>query len=582
MKRMFSFLKPYRAAAFLALVLMFVELGVELIQPLLIARIINDGIMVREMQPVIYWGSILTGLALFAFAGGIVNSFAASHVSQSFGFDIREKLFRKVQAFSFANLTKFPTSSLITRMTADVTVLQNTVFMGLRIMFRAPLLVVGGAVMAFTVNFRLSLILLIAVPVLVLFLAWIMNMAGKLFKQVQERLDNVNGVMRENLVGMRLIKAFLRRGYEKARFNGANEELQQRTAASLRLVETAQPILLLFMNISILVILWLGNKQVAAAEINVGEVVAIVNYATRMTASFSVFSWLIMSISRAQASAARVNEVLDTEIDLLDQDEAVPALAIRKGEVEFDHVSFRYPGGDFPVLNEVSFTAPAGRTLAVMGATGAGKISLFQLIPRLFDTDGGEIRIDGRKIKDWKLEDLRGQIGYVPQEALLFSGTIEANIRWGKESASREEVIQAAEDAQIHETIMALPKQYDTPLGQKGINLSGGQKQRISIARALIRKPKILLLDDSTSALDVTTEAKLLEALKKYTCTTLIITQKISTAAEADSVLLLEDGCVIAEGSHEQLAGSHPLYKRIIESQAGREGSGHEKIREIR
>lgn len=567
MKKLLSFLKPYHLLITVAIFLMLLELAVELIQPILMAKIIDEGILQKDLQVVYLWGGVLVGVSLLAFIGGIVNSFASSYVSQSFGFDVRKSLFNKVQSFSYTNLDQIPTSSLITRMTNDVTVLQNTVFMGLRIMMRAPLLVIGGTVMALIVNFKLAFILLISAPILIFFLYWIMERAGKLFKAVQERLDNVNGVMRENLTGMRLIRVFLRKDFEIARFGVANEELKNKTAASLRLIETTMPILLLVMNSSILIILWFGSKQITAGDIKVGEVVAIVNYATRITASFSVFSWLIMALSRAKASSGRINEVFDTEIDLLDSGNIDASHGPHPGELEFRNVSFQYPAAKMPVLRNISFIVKPGETVAILGATGSGKTSLFQLIPRLYDPDYGEVLFDGMDIKELKLESLRKQIGVVPQEAHLFTGSVRENIAWGKEDASQEEIIRAAVSAQIHDTVMKLPKQYDTILGQKGVNLSGGQKQRLSIARALVRKPRILLLDDSTSALDLETEAKLLRALKKYTCTTLIITQKISTAKEADLILLLEDGVLLAKGSHEQLLGSDALYRKIYQSQ---------------
>lgn len=567
MKKLLSFLKPYKLLISVAIFLMLLELAVELIQPILMAKIIDEGILQKDLQAVYLWGGVLVGVSILAFIGGIVNSFASSYVSQSFGFDVRKSLFDKVQSFSYTNLDQLPTSSLITRLTNDVTVLQNTVFMGLRIMMRAPLLVIGGTAMALIVNFKLAFILLISAPILFFFLFWIMERAGKLFKAVQERLDNVNGVMRENLTGMRLIRVFLRKDFEIARFRVANEQLKSKTAASLRLIETTMPILLLVMNSSILIILWFGSKQIAAGDIKVGEVVAIVNYATRITASFSVFSWLIMALSRARASSGRINEVFDTEIDLLDSGNVDASCGAHPGKLEFRNVSFQYPAAKMPVLRNISFFAEPGKTVAILGATGSGKTSLFQMIPRLYDPDRGEVLFDGRDIKELKLESLRKQIGVVPQEAHLFTGSVRENIAWGKENASQEEIIRAAVSAQIHDTITNLPKQYDTILGQKGVNLSGGQKQRLSIARALVRKPRILLLDDSTSALDLKTEAKLLHALKEYTCTTLIITQKISTAKEADLILLLEDGVLLAKGTHEQLLGNDALYRKICQSQ---------------
>lgn len=576
MKKLFSFLKPYRLFIALALFLMLVELGVELLQPLFIAKIIDDGILQKDLSVVIKWGAIMVGLSIFSFLGGIVNSFTASHVSQSFGHEVRKNLFGKIQAFSFANLNNIPTSSLITRMTNDVTQLQNTVFMGLRIMARAPLIVLGGTIMAITVNLKLSLVLVISIPVLVLFLGWVMKRAAKLFRLVQKRLDNVNSVMRENLIGMRLIKAFLRKDHEIGRFDGANDELKMKTVQSLRLIETTMPVLMLVMNVAILVVLWFGSGFISTGDIQVGEVVAIVNYATRIAGSLSVFSWLIMVLSRAKASADRVTEIFETPIDLDDGRVESRGDLIKEGHIEFEDVSFRYPGGDEQVLKHLDFTVEAGQTLAIIGATGSGKTSLFQLIPRLFEAESGTITIDGQDVRDIPLDSLRKRIGYVPQEAMLFSGSIQSNIAWGKEDASLEEIMISAQHAQIHETVMRLPKQYETRLGQKGVNLSGGQKQRLSVARALVRRPKILLLDDSTSALDLNTESRLLTALESYTCTTLIITQKISTAMKADKILLLEDGEVLAEGKHDELSKTNALYRKIVASQYGEEEISYE------
>lgn len=572
MKKLSSFLKPYWLLIILALSLMIVELGVELLQPLFIAKIIDDGILQKDLSVVIKWGSVMVGLSVFSFLGGIVNSFTASHVSQSFGHDVRTSLFGKIQAFSFANLNNIPTSSLITRMTNDVTQLQNTVFMGLRIMARAPLIVIGGAIMAIAVDLKLSLVLVISIPVLVFFLGWVMKRAAKLFKLVQKKLDNVNGVMRENLIGMRLIKAFLRKEHEIGRFDDANEELKRKTVSSLRLIETTMPVLMLVMNVAILIILWLGSEFITTGDIQVGEVVAIVNYATRIAASLSVFSWLIMVISRAKASAERVTEIFETSIDIDEGKAESKSGAVNGGGIKFLDVSFRYPGTETPILKNLTFSIDPGESLAIIGATGSGKTSLFQLIPRLYEVESGSIQIDGQDLKDIPLNPLRNRIGYVPQEALLFSGTIKNNVAWGKEGASMEEIMAAAMHAQVHETVMKLPKQYETQLGQKGVNLSGGQKQRLSIARALVRKPKILLLDDSTSALDLKTESKLLAALKDYTCTTLIITQKISTAMEADKILLLESGQVLALGKHQDLMQTSDLYRKIVRSQFGEEG----------
>ncbi|WP_026695072.1 ABC transporter ATP-binding protein [Peribacillus kribbensis] len=573
MRTMFKFLKPYRASAAVALFFMLVELAVELWQPLIISKIIDHGIVEKDPPVILKWGAVMIGISLFAFLGGIVNSFYAAHVSQSFAYDVRKKLYSKIQSFSFANFNKFPASSLITRMTNDVTQLQNTVFMGLRIMMRAPLLIVGATAMAFTVNYKLAFVLAAVIPFLILFLAWIMQKGGALFRTVQERLDNVNSVMRENLIGIRLIKAYLRKDYEGSRFGEANDSLKSRTVYVLRMMETVNPSLLFVMNISLMVILWLGSELLPVHGARVGEVVAIVNYTARVTAAFSPLSFIIAAFSRARASSRRISDVLETENEMKD---AGPEGDKRiSGEVEFHEVSFQYPGSEALILKDVSFFYPAGSTVCIMGATGSGKSSLFQLIPRLYDATGGSILIDGQDLRTYKIKTLRKQIGYVPQEALLFTGTIKENIAWGKEDASMEEIVKAAKAAQIHETILKLPKQYDTMLGQKGVNLSGGQKQRLSIARALVRRPRILMLDDSTSALDLKTEAALLHAIKEYQCTIFIITQKISTALEADTILLLEEGRLLERGSHTELLKESQLYQQIFQSQFGKEELQH-------
>ncbi|MFA9558535.1 ABC transporter ATP-binding protein [Evansella sp. AB-rgal1] len=571
MKKVLSFLGPYKVAVFIALFFTLTELSVELIQPLLMRRIIDDGILQEDLSVVLLWGGILVGLSLMAFASGILNSFYAAHASQGTGYDLREKLFDKVQSFSFANFSQYPTSSLITRMTNDVTQIQNTLFMSLRIMLRAPLLVIGSVIMALFVHVKLALILVIAIPLLLTILLWIMKHAGRLFRSVQEKLDKVNGVMQENLAGIRLIKAFIRRKHESKRFTEASGNLRDRTIAALRLIEIGMPIILLIMNVCIMAVLWFGSFEVNTGGASVGDVVAIVNYTTRMTAAIGMFSMIVMIFSRANASATRIADVLETEIDLVDTDESEVGNRISEGKVSFESVSFKYPETSTYVLENMSFHVESGERVAIMGATGSGKSTLFQLIPRLYDVDSGKITIDNLDIRDMKLHVLRKQIGFVPQEAMLFTGSLKDNIHWGKENATMEEIITAAKAAQIHETIMEFPDQYDTLLGQKGVNLSGGQKQRLSIARALVRKPKLLLLDDSTSALDVTTEKRLLEALKDYSCTTFMITQKMSTTMNADTILLLEDGKLLAKGSHEELLEHSSLYQKIYESQFGEE-----------
>lgn len=581
MKWIFGMINKYRVAAVVAVLLLLVELAVELVQPLVIAKIINDGIEPRNAEVVVVWGLVLVGGAALAFGAGILSSFYAAHVSQSLGYDIREKLYGKVQAFSYAIFNRFETSSLITRLTNDVTQVQDTTFMGLRFMLRVPLIVVGSMIMALVVHAGLGFLLLLSVPILVLFILWIVKKAAELFRKVQTRLDAVNGVMQENLTGMRLIRVFVRRGREAERFARHSGELMQSSTSAQRLTEMTQPFIVLIMNAGIIAVLWFGQLEIQAGTASTGDVVAIVNYSLRTAGALSALSMLVAAFSRARASAARIGEALNTDDD--EAGKARPPSAdrtggqasdrIAEGSVEFARVGFRYPDTEAPVLEDITFRAAPGDTVAILGATGAGKSSLIQLLLRLYEEDEGAIRIDGRDAREWGVGRIHDAVGYVPQEVVLFTGSIRDNIAWGTEGASESDIVEAAKRAQIHDTIVGLPQGYDTLLGQRGVNLSGGQKQRLSIARALVRKPAILLLDDSTSALDVRTEAALLGALGGMACTIFLVTQKISSAMNADLILLLDDGRLIAQGSHRELMSGNSLYRRIYDSQYGEEGS---------
>ncbi|MCD9020398.1 ABC transporter ATP-binding protein [Cohnella silvisoli] len=574
MKQIAFYLKKYRAAAIMAIFLMLVELTVELIQPLLISQIIDDGITLQNGSVVLLWSGILVGGTLIAFGAGILSSFYAAHASQSLGYDLREKLYGKVQSFTYAVFNRFATSSLITRLTNDVTQVQDTTFMGLRFMLRVPLVVIGSMIMALVVHAELGFLLLLTVPALFLFVVWIVKKAAILFKKVQQRLDTVNGVMQENMTGMRLIRVFVRREQEAARFARHSGELMQSSTSALRLTEITLPFIVLIMNAGIIAVLWFGHLEIRAGSATTGEVVAIVNYSLRTAGALSAMSMLVSAFSRARASAQRISEALATDSGQTDAAQTARKTGgISEGSVEFENVSFQYPNTDAPVLEDISFKVSPGQTVAILGATGSGKSSLMQLVLRLYEEDQGVIRIDGRDVRELDTLHLHDSIGYVPQEVLLFTGTIRDNIAWGLDNASLEQIMESAKSAQIHDTIEQLPNGYDTLLGQRGVNLSGGQKQRISIARALIRKPAILLLDDSTSALDVRTEAALLKALNDMSCTTFLITQKISSTLNADLILLLDDGHLIAQGNHEQLMENQSLYRRIFESQFGEEGS---------
>lgn len=567
MRTVFSYTRPYRLVMIIAIALMFIELSVELIQPLFIAKIIDDGIMTGDLQVVLIWGGGMMALAFTAFFSGVINSYFAAHAAQSFAFDLRQALFRQVQKFSMATFLRFPNAGLITRLTSDVTMMQTVLFMSLRIMLRAPLLVVGSIIMAFVVHVKLAFYLLIGVPILLVFLVYMSRKGVRYFAQIQKRLDNVNRVIQENLQAVRLIKAYLRGTYEASRFSKIADALRSDTVGAMRLMELILPVLLLIMNGSLMAVLWFGASEVQSGGAKVGELVAIVNYAMRMTGAFSMFAFIISAFSRAKASAERMEEVLVANEELEAFSSENQSTFSSKGDVEFKNVSFYYPGKEKPVLENISFHIAAGEKLAIMGATGSGKSTMLNLIPRFFKASKGEIRIDGKNVNDWSLKNLRDIIGLVPQQSLLFSGTIYENLSWGHSSAAQDVLKGAAKKAQIHDSISLFPEQYDTKVGQKGVNLSGGQKQRLSIARALVRDPSILILDDSTSALDVKTETALWDALEEERATMLVVTQKISTAQGADKILLLDEGKVVGYGTHEDLLNQSALYRKIQQSQ---------------
>ncbi|CAH1055069.1 ABC transporter ATP-binding protein [Paenibacillus pseudetheri] len=561
----FSFLKKYKVAAIAALVMMLIELAVELSQPLLISKIIDQGIKEQNSSVVWLWGGVLIGSAVVAFIAGVLSSFFAAHASQSFAFDLRDKLYEKIQSFTYEVFNRFATSSLITRLTGDVSQLQDTIFMSLRFMTRVPLVVVGSVIMALVVHVKLGLFLTIALPLLLLFLYFIMRKASLLFRNVQNRLDGVNGVIQENLTGIRLIRVFVRMGHEIGRFTVFSGNLMKSTVSALRLTETTMPFVMLIVNAAIMSILWFGRIEIANGDATLGETVAVINYSLRTIGALSAISGLVVIISRARASSQRITEVMSAGAGVKEGGAAKGEPI--QGHIQFEGISFKYPESDISVLEDITFEVAAGERVAIMGATGSGKSSLVGLIPRLYEETDGIIRIDGQKSADIDISRLRRSIGYVPQELQLFSGSIRDNIAWGNEHATQEQIEHAAAAAQIHATVMDLPNGYDTMLGQRGVNLSGGQKQRLTIARALVRKPAILILDDSTSALDAVTEGLLLEALKEISCTTFLITQKISSTASADLILLLDEGRLIGKGTHDELMTSSALYRKIYESQ---------------
>ncbi|PBB07102.1 ABC transporter ATP-binding protein [Salimicrobium humidisoli] len=564
MRLLLQYVSIYKRAALIAIALMFVELTVELFQPLIMGKIIDEGILQEDYRTVLVWGTVLIVLSLLAFSAGIINSFFAGKASQGTGYDLRRDIFNKVQKFTGKNFDRYSTPDLVTRITTDVVQIQNFLFLFTRIGLRAPLFIIFSLVMAFTVHRGMALILLLAAPVLVVFMVIVSLKGVKLFRFVQNKLDGVNRIIRENLTAIRLIKGFNRTSYEESRFHDINTSLRHTNKQALWLMEFAMPALMLMMNTVILIVLWFGGEAILAGTAEPGELVAIVNYATRMLVNFSMFTFLIMVFSRSQASSGRIARVLTegTPAYLEETDNFKTEL---EGNIEFRNVSVRRTGD--PVLHNISFHIDAGEMIGILGETGAGKSTLLQLIPRLIEKEEGTILFENEEVENIDIHHLRHRVSMVPQEVHLFSGTIGENIRFGKPEAAEEEIEKAARQARIDEFIKTLPDEYDTKIGQKGVNFSGGQKQRLSIARALVRNPAILILDDSTSALDANTEEELLDTLQSEKRTVLMTAQKISSLKRADRIFVMQEGRLIGEGSHERLLKDNDYYRSVYESQ---------------
>lgn len=566
MKKLLAYLKPYWKLAVLGPLAMFVEVACDLMQPNLMSQIVDEGIKTGNLDFVIKTGLHMVLIAIIGIAGGIGCSFFAGIVSQSFGANLREDLYRRVENFSFKNIDEFTTGSLITRLTNDVVQLQTAVLVMMRMMVRTPLLLVGSFIMAVRINARLALILIVCLPILLILGYLLIKKAMPFFTKVQQALDKVNTILQENLAGIRVVKAFVRGEYEKQKFNKANDNLTRLNITASRMIGLTMPLMFLVMNMCIAAALWFGGINVNLGIMQTGEVIAFINYLTQILFSLLRVGFMLIFFSRAKVSADRVIEILSTTPEIVSGSCDSP---VEKGKVEFKDVYFSYSEKQEPVLKDINFTALPGQTIAIIGTTGSGKTTLVNLIPRFYDVTSGSVLVDDIDVKERNLKVLRSAIGIVPQNPLLFSGTIIENIKWGKEDATEEEVIAAAKAAQAHDFIMSFPENYNTVLGQRGVNLSGGQKQRLTIARALLRKPAILILDDSTSAVDVTTEARIQKALKEWmkdkTC--FIITSRISSAISADDILVMEEGQIIGRGTHSELIESCAIYQEIYHSQ---------------
>lgn len=564
-----SFLRPYWLWSLLAPLFMVVEVFMDLLQPTLMASIVDEGLMKNDLGHIVSTGLMMIGVALIGLIGGVGCTVFSSIASQNFGNDLRIRLFEHIQSFSNRNLDRLKTGSLITRLTNDVVQLQTFVQMILRSFVRSPLLLIGSLAMAIRISPSLTLILLVAVPLLFILLYVLIRLSFPLFAKMQAKLDAVNVVLQENLAGIRVIKAFVRSRQEQQRFQAANTDYTRTAIKAIRLMALNLPLMMLILNASIVAVLWFGGMQSWNNGFPVGNLVAFINYATQLLMSMMMLSNMLTFVSRAKVSADRVNEVLAITSDITESSDALSE-GIHEGRVEFRSVSFAYDKDDENlVLEDIDFVAEPGKTTAILGATGTGKSTLVSLIPRLYDVVNGSITIDGTDIRRMSLEHLRSRIGFVMQRTILFSGTIRDNIRFGRPDASDEEVEQAAIIAEAHGFIAELPQGYDTVLGQRGINLSGGQKQRLAIARALLIRPTILIMDDSTSALDAATESRVRRLLKSemQSSTNILIAQRVSSVIDADRILILENGRIVAQGTHEELMRSSEIYQDILHSQ---------------
>ena len=577
MKRYWKYIKPYLPAFIIGPLMMIVEVIGEVVLPKLMANIINVGVTNGSAGYITGTGVLMILVALLMMAGGVGGAYFGAKAAVSFAADLRKDAFDKVQTFSFANLDQFSTGSLVTRLTNDITQVQNLINMALRMMLRAPGMLIGALIMAFVMNAELAVIVLIVIPILVGAIAVLIKIAFPKFKIMQKKLDALNSNIQEMLTNVRVIKSFVRGDYEEKKFAASNEDLKQTSLGAFKTIIIVMPLMMLMMNATTLAVVWFGGRQIIVGNMQVGDLTAFTTYIVQILMSLMMLAMVILQSSRALASLSRIREILDTEVDLNDEHCKEPDKIVSSGRVEFRDVSFRYyKENKEAVLSHISFAVKSGQTLGIIGSTGSGKTTLVQMIPRLYDVDEGEVLVDGVNVKDYTLENLREGVGMVLQKNVLFSGSILENLMWGDENASIEEVHKAAQAAQADGFVSSFTGGYEMDLGQGGVNVSGGQKQRLCIARALLKKPKILILDDSTSAVDTATEAKIRESFagELKNTTKIIIAQRISSVQEADEIMVLDDGKIVGFGKHEDLLASCEAYQEIYYSQMDKEKEG--------
>ena len=579
LKRYKKYITPYLSAFVIGPLMMLTEVAGEVMLPKFMSMIINNGVADRNLAYIGKMGALMVLTVLFMAVGGILGAYFSAKASISFTSDMRNDLFRKVQQFSFENIDGYSTGSLVTRLTNDVQQVQNVLMMGLRMALRAPGMFLGALIMAFMMNCQLAVIILIVIPLLLAAIILILKTAFPRFGEMQRRLDRLNSGIQESLTNVRVVKSFVREAHEIEKFSRLNRDLKESSLRALRIVITTMPVMMFAMNVTTLAVVWYGGNIIIAGKMPVGDLTAFTTYIVQILMSLMMLSMVFLQSSRASASMKRINEIFDTEIGLNDDNAKNKDKKVTEGRVEFKNVSFGYSGENGRkdlVLEGISFTAEPGQTIGIIGSTGSGKTSLVQLIPRLYDVTGGEVLVDGVNVKEYSLKHLREGVGMVLQKNVLFSGTIEENLRWGNEDAPMEDVIRFSESAQADPFVKTFKNGYDTEMGQGGVNVSGGQKQRLCIARALLKRPKILILDDSTSAVDTATEAKIRERLYHdlKDTTKIIIAQRISSVQEADQILVLEDGKIIGHGTHEELLKTCETYSEIYTTQIGNQSIG--------
>lgn len=575
-KRYKSYILPYKSAFILGPLMMVTEVLGEILLPKFMSMIINHGVAQKDGGYILKMGLVMAITSFLMAAGGILGAYFAAKASISFTSDLRRDLFARVQQFSFKNIDTFSTGSLVTRLTNDIQQVQNLIMMGLRMMLRAPGMFLGALVMAFWMNAELAAVILVVIPLLTAAIVWILRTAYPRFTAMQKALDTLNSGIQEVLTNVRVVKSFVREDYEEKRFADTNRELKEAGLRALKIVIATMPVMMFAMNVTTLAVVWFGGNLIIGGRMAVGDLTAFTTYIVQILMSLMMLSMVFLQSSRAMASIRRIDEVLDEPIDLSDENASQKDRKVEKGRVEFKDVSFSYREGGEPVLSHISLTAEPGETIGILGATGSGKTSLVQLIPRLYDVTEGSVRVDGIDVREYSLKNLRDGVGMVLQKNVLFSGTIEENLRWGDETATEEEVRRAAVYAQADSFVNSFAEGYKTEMGQGGVNVSGGQKQRLCIARALLKKPKILILDDSTSAVDTATEAAIRTAFREdlKDTTKFIIAQRLSSLEYADRILVLEDGRIIGEGTQEKLLASCEAYREIYETQYGKRADG--------